>query len=77
MCGVIGVFAIGGRGAIQFETAITMAHSMKHRGPDDEGYAVFSGGASVQSFYGADIASVLAHPELSDAEGFEDEIFLF
>jgi asparagine synthase (glutamine-hydrolysing) len=77
MCGVIGVFAIGGKEAIQLETAITMAHSMKHRGPDDEGYAVFSEGASVQSFYGADTPLSVreAHPELSDAKGFEDEIF--
>jgi asparagine synthase (glutamine-hydrolysing) len=46
MCGICGIFEPGRQTAIELATLKKMADSMRHRGPDDEGFYV-SGGAGL------------------------------
>src|SRR5579872_1619011 len=43
MCGIAG-FALsdGGRSAVSVKSLVAMTRALRHRGPDDEGYALFS-----------------------------------
>ena len=41
MCGIAGAFALTGQ-TVRFEPVVQALQAMKHRGPDDEGYAAFA-----------------------------------
>ncbi len=51
MCGIAGILAFNNH-KLPFENIEPMTRSMKHRGPDDEGFAFFSGAESKVSIFG-------------------------
>ena len=69
MCGVIGIFECGPNPVDQLSMALPMAQSIRHRGPDDEGFAVFGGGASPKLFWSDDTPLNVrsAYPEADNA----------
>lgn len=54
MCGIAGIIELGGIANEQLTNAVSMAHAMRHRGPDDEGFVIFTSDASAFSFFGSD-----------------------
>src|SRR6516164_1163616 len=57
MCGFSGIVS---RDGVQCKHLITMNQIIRHRGPDDEGYAIFSP-YGVQAFGGADTPAPVAN----------------
>jgi asparagine synthase (glutamine-hydrolysing) len=66
MCGIVGIFNFSGKVNTQLQIAMRMAQSMKHRGPNDEGFVIFNQTEGVSQYYGQDTPfEVLeAYPEL-------------
>ncbi len=63
MCGLAG-FILGNKTEINAKQMAKISKTLRHRGPDDEGYAVFSG-KTMQSFAGDDTPAQL-HENLSE-----------
>lgn len=54
MCGIVGIFEFGSSKTPQAGPALAMAASLRHRGPDDEGYVLFDTEAKALSAWGPD-----------------------
>src|ERR1051325_10641069 len=48
MCGICGIFDTGGESIVQRATLKRMADTIRHRGPDDEGFYCCGGGGLAQ-----------------------------
>lgn len=73
MCGLSGIFEFGEAESVQLPYAVAMAKAIRHRGPDDEGYVVFSNNKISQVFYGDDTPHIVRthHCEAKSVSGVE------
>ena len=66
MCGIAGIFSPGGK-PIDSRLLVRMTNSLRHRGPDDEGYILAqTASATAQPFRGSDTISAITHPGIND-----------
>ena len=66
MCGIAGIFSPAGK-PVESRLLVKMTNSLRHRGPDDEGYILaHTASASAQPFRGADTISAITHPNIND-----------
>lgn len=73
MCGIVGIFNFNNMADIQLPYIAEMAKAMKHRGPDDEGFAIFQQEHAPLSFYGEDTPKLVCqtHSILRPIKGAE------
>jgi asparagine synthase (glutamine-hydrolysing) len=66
MCGIAGIFSPAGK-PLESRLLVQMTNSLRHRGPDDEGYILaHTPSASAQPFRGSDTISAIRHPDIND-----------
>lgn len=77
MCGIAGI--VGGVGqCIDKDRLAQMSAAMRHRGPDDEGYALYDDQSETISLYaGSDTSPYLTLEQLSEASGCPSVGFAF
>ena len=78
MCGIAGIVNIGFKETFQCDHIKKMADSIQHRGPDDEGYVLFSNDKT-QIFFGdnsLDTISRSKNSNLNNEKNIKDEIEL-
>jgi asparagine synthase (glutamine-hydrolysing) len=66
MCGIAGIFSPAGK-PVESRLLVQMTNSLRHRGPDDEGYLLAqTASATTQPFRGTDTISAITHPDIND-----------
>jgi asparagine synthase (glutamine-hydrolysing) len=66
MCGIAGIFSPAGK-PVESRLLVKMTNSLRHRGPDDEGYILaHTASANAQPFRGSDTISAISHPDIND-----------
>ena len=66
MCGIAGIFSPAGK-PVKSQLLVKMTNSLRHRGPDDEGYLLAqTASANVQPFRGSDTISAISHPDINE-----------
>ncbi len=66
MCGIAGIFSPAGK-PVESRLLVQMTNSLRHRGPDDEGYILAqTASANAQPFRGSDTISAVTHPDIND-----------
>ena len=66
MCGIAGIFSPAGK-PVESQLLVKMTNSLRHRGPDDEGYLLAqTASATVQPFRGTDTISAISHPDINE-----------
>ena len=70
MCGIGGIFSLKPRPAAEWrEKCMLMSAKMKHRGPDDEGFVLFTPDGRAEAFLGDDSMPVPGLRHISEAAG--------
>lgn len=70
MCGIGGIFSLNPKPAAEWrEMCLMMSAKMKHRGPDDEGFVLFSADGRAEAFLGDDSFPVPGLRHISEAAG--------
>ncbi|MDB9359760.1 asparagine synthase (glutamine-hydrolyzing) [Nodularia spumigena CS-588/02] len=70
MCGIVGIVNFKNPSDQQISHLVRMTKSLRHRGPDDEGYVIFEDDGTVHNYCGEDTPQTVRNslPELQFAE---------
>lgn len=76
MCGIAGIYALDGR-PINAAQLMRMGDLLKHRGPDDEGYALFDTRAGPAGYYkGPDTPADVLLPDIRESGALQADLGL-
>ena len=73
MCGIAGIFSPSGR-PVNKDLLVRMSRSIRHRGPDDEGFLLSRTGSSyIRPFRGSESRAEINHPDIESPESAAHE----
>ena len=76
MCGITGLVHLR-RGRLEANCVLQAAHSMRHRGPDDEGYLLLNtAAANTACATGRIPPADIHHPQVTDPAPFSPDLML-
>ena len=75
MCGFVGILRFENESGVDLSNLLNMTKTIKHRGPDDEGFVVEQGNGKVKVYFGDDTPESVkdSFPELARIEDDFDE----